>query len=172
MSRGSPDSRAIVGGLDLDADIGSMSRLFVAGLSFAARCPLHRSARPSPVDAPAPICRDSPTSARNCLVCCRVRPNEGRATAGRSCDRDRRHDDIANPRVLRSDRGALLGRCPDLRFIHVAPSGVLAPILIATTAPRPIRQIRTSQMMLLMMLRPRRLWLLFMEWKVIEYKSI
>jgi D-ribulokinase len=27
-----PDSRAIVAGLDLDADIGSMSRLFVAGL--------------------------------------------------------------------------------------------------------------------------------------------
>src|SRR6202012_264806 len=27
-----PDSRAIVAGLDLDADIGSMARLFVAGL--------------------------------------------------------------------------------------------------------------------------------------------
>ena len=27
-----PDSRAIVAGLDLDADIGSMERLFVAGL--------------------------------------------------------------------------------------------------------------------------------------------
>jgi hypothetical protein len=41
---------------------------------------------------------------------------------------------------------------PTFALSTSAPSGVLAPILIATTAPRPIRQIRTSQMMLLTML--------------------
>ena len=61
---------------------------------------------------------------------------------------------------------------PTFALSTSAPSGVLAPILIATTAPSPIRQIRTSQMMLLIMLRPRRLSLLFMEWKVMKYKSI
>jgi hypothetical protein len=36
-------------------------------------------------------------------------------------DHDRRHDNIANLEVVRLERGVVLRRRPDLRFVHVGP---------------------------------------------------
>ncbi len=89
-------------------------------LSFASICAAFTCGRAG-ADPP----RRSDVGVELASVYCRVRPNERRATAARSCDRDRRQDDIANLKVLRPDLDALLRGSSDPCFIHVRALGRL-----------------------------------------------